>query len=234
LNHDNIKALVCNNTGLLGGGCIAEPCKPIPQPSFIEFPLREILINTYFGTQFNVELSYWKINNILDNCGNIVSPKSNQNDGDKDAGLPPFGVMPQQADSSQPYAGLPPISPFDREGVIELSRLNDLGKPNPDNAPSVVYWLEFKAPHKSVSWSPSCSTRYSKVYIEIPTANYFYSLSFRSFGNNCNIQFGLYDFTNDQGQVFATRGFFDAFGGVITYGQGESLPANVLYSLEPV
>lgn len=135
-NSQGIEQLICFNTGLLGGACVAKPCKPIPQPSFIEFPLREILINTYFGTQFKIELSYWKINDILDNCGNIVAPISNQSDGDKDVGLPPFGVMPNQAsDSANPYDGLPPISPFDREGVIELSRLNDLGKPNPDNIP---------------------------------------------------------------------------------------------------
>jgi hypothetical protein len=133
-NAKGIEELVCFNTGLLNGACIAKECKPIPTPSFIEFPLREVLINTHFGTQFNVELSYWKINNVLDNCGNIVSPKSNQTDGDKDNGLPPFGVMPQTASPDNPYTGLPPVSPWDREGVIALSRLDDLGKPNPDNA----------------------------------------------------------------------------------------------------
>jgi hypothetical protein len=135
-NFKGVESLVCTNTGLLGGACVPVACKPLPQPSFVEFPLREIFLKMDDGTQFNLELSYWKINPVLDNCGNLISPKSNQNDGDKDDGLPPFGSAPQQAGNpNNPFAGLPPVSPFDREGVISDDRINDLDKPNPDNAP---------------------------------------------------------------------------------------------------
>lgn len=151
-NFQGIEQLICFNTGLLGGACIPKECKPIPQPSFIEFPLREIFVKADLGTQFNVELSYWKINDIIDNCGNLVFPKSNQNDADKDEGLPPFGTAPRKApDQSNPFSGLPPVSPLDREGIISDNRINDLDDVNPDNIPpdSSAYGILW-------GWSQSC------------------------------------------------------------------------------
>lgn len=134
-NFQGIEQLVCFNTGLLGGACVSKPCKGLPEPSFDEFPLRQVFIESHYGTQFNVEYSFFFIKPFLNNCGDIVSPKSRQTDGDKDNGLPPDGVQPQKAPNpSNPYAGLPSPSPDSREGVIPQSESNDMDNPNPNNS----------------------------------------------------------------------------------------------------
>ena len=144
-NFKGIEALVCFNTGLLGGSCAPKPCKPIPKFSFDEFPLREVLVKTFYGTQFKIEYSFWKLNDELDNCGEIIIPKSKQTDGDKDNGLPENGTAPQNGNPSNPYDGLPPADNESKAGIIPLSKLNGIDNPNPDNdlptATTPVTWL---------------------------------------------------------------------------------------------
>jgi len=168
-NFKGVETLVCFNTGLLGGACVAKECKPIPQPSFVEFPLREVFFKVDTGTQFKVELSYWKINDVLDNCGNLIAPKSNQNDADKDKGLPPNGTKPQEAKNpNNPFGGLPPVSPSDREGIIPDVRLNGLDSPNSDNAPiegEVKRWAFVQGQYKD--FAQNCLTLYFGVTFEI-------------------------------------------------------------------
>jgi len=158
-NFKGIEQLVCFNTGLLLGACVPKECKAIPEPSFIEFPLREVFIKTHFGTQFEIELSYWKINAVLNNCGDLISPKSNQNDADKDGGLPDDGVSPNQAlNPNDPYAGLPVADTSTKEGIIGQSKLDNLDNPDPDNAP-LDTTLKYQATIYTEGYPRSCSIR---------------------------------------------------------------------------
>lgn len=135
-NFKGVETLVCFNTGLLGGSCAPKPCKPIPKFAFDEFPLREVMVKTFYGTQFKIEYSFWRLNDELDNCGEIITPKSKQTDGDKDNGLPPNGSAPQNGNPTNPYGGLPPADPSNKAGVLSPSKLNNQDNPNPDNTPS--------------------------------------------------------------------------------------------------
>ena len=134
-NYKGIEALVCFNTGLLGGVCVPKPCKPIPSFRFDEIPLREVIVKADYGTQFVIEYSFWNLLPELDNCGDIITPKSNQRDGNKDRGLPPNGSSPNHGNPNDPYAGLPPADRTDKEGLLSPSELNNQNNPNPDNAP---------------------------------------------------------------------------------------------------
>lgn len=147
-NFKGIETLVCFNTGLLGGSCVPKPCKSIPEFAFDEFPLREVLVKTFYGTQFKIEYSFWNLNDELDNCGNIVTPKSKQTDGDKDSGLPPNGTAPRSTNPSNPYADLPAITPENTAGIIPQTQLNNADNPNPDNAPVTKRWAFFQGQYK--------------------------------------------------------------------------------------
>lgn len=136
-NYKAIEALICFNTGLLHGACVPVPCKDIPKFSFDEIPLREVIIKSFYGSQFIIEYSFWSLNNELSACGDIITPKSNQTDGAKDKGLPPKGSSPNHGNPSNPYAGLPPADGVSKEGVISIDELNNQNNPNPDNAPVV-------------------------------------------------------------------------------------------------
>ena len=139
-NYKGIENLICFNTGLLGGACVAVPCKDIPKFSFDEIPLREVIVKADYGTQFVIEYSFWNMNNELSACGDIITPKSNQTDGSKDSGLPPNGSSPNSGNPNNPYTGLPPADGTNKEGVLPPNKLNNQGNVNPDNALITKRW----------------------------------------------------------------------------------------------
>jgi hypothetical protein len=132
-----VEELICGVVAQLGGACVAKDCVPVKPPPFIELPLREVYINCHVGTQFQIELSYWRFLPLTDNCGNLVPFESGQEDSDKDNGLPPNGTMPAQAPiPDNPYLGLPPAStPQDSPlGLLPTGKQDNLGDTNPDNS----------------------------------------------------------------------------------------------------
>lgn len=146
-----IESLICNGViPPLGGSCEAKPCVPIVPPSWVELPLREVYIKSDFGTQFQLELSYWKYAALLDNCGNLVTNDSGQNDGDKDDGLPANGTQPSNASNpNNPYAGLPsPSTPQDSPlGLLDPSKQDGLDGVGLDNYPEDdgrLYWVKVR------------------------------------------------------------------------------------------
>lgn len=143
-NYKGIENLICFNTGLLGGACAPKPCKDLPKFSFDEIPLREVMVKADYGTQFVIEYSFWKMNDELSACGDIITPKSNQTDGSKDSGLPSNGSSPQNGSPNNPYGGLPSADGTDKEGVLSPSKLNNQNNSDPDNSPltatSPVTW----------------------------------------------------------------------------------------------
>ena len=175
-NFEGVENLICFNTGLLGGACVPRPCRPIPDFAFDEFPLREVMVKTFYGTQFRIEYSFWALAPELDNCGDLFRPKSKQIDGDKDTGLPPNGGAPQNGNPNNPYGGLPPADPSNKAGILSLSKLNNQDNSNPDNTPSsnedipatpttAGYYIEY-------SYS-SCSNLFNIVGAIIGTFNTF-------------------------------------------------------------
>ena len=235
-NYKAIENLICFNTGLLGGACVAVPCKDIPEFSFDEIPLREVMVKADYGTQFVIEYSFWSMNNELSACGDIITPKSNQTDGSKDSGLPPNGSSPNSGNANNPYLGLPPADGVEKEGVLSPNKLNNQDNPNPSNQTANKYWIEFRAPRTAGSFSPSCSVRYSKVIIPIPSANFPYGIRFVSEGVDCGgINYGTFYFEKTfQGEVLGTAGYLDGNGGVATYGEGIAYPNSIYYSLTQV
>lgn len=136
-NFKGIESLICTVIGQLGGACVDNPCVPLAIPVWEEIPLREVYVNCHYGTQFEIELSYIDMNDVIDNCGNYVRAESGWSDGDKDNGLPPDGVAPSKAaDPNNPYIGLPPVSTTDELGVLPPSKQNNLDDTNPGNLPS--------------------------------------------------------------------------------------------------
>ena len=146
-NYKAIENLICFNTGLLGGACVPVPCKNIPEYAFDEFPLREVMVKTFYGTQFKIEYSFWKLHNELSACGDIITPKSKQIDGDKDTGLPPNGSSPQNGNPNNPYQNLPPADGTNKAGVLSLDKLNNQDNSNQENNPNkfhiAVYTQDF-------------------------------------------------------------------------------------------
>lgn len=142
-NYKAIENLICFNTVLLGGACVPVPCKDIPEFSFDEFPLREVMVKTSYGTQFKIEYSFWKLNNELSACGDIITPKSKQIDGDKDNGLPPNGSSPQNGNPNNPYQNLPPADGTDKAGVLSLDKLNNQDNPNPENNANKFHVIQY-------------------------------------------------------------------------------------------
>lgn len=136
---EEIETLICAGIiPLLDGSCPPKSCIPIAPPSWIEDPLREVYVNSHFGTQFKITHSYWYYQDLLDNCGNLVSASSGQVDIPEDDGLPKEGSQPQNAQSpNNPYAGLEPPSTVDDSplGLINQSSLSTLDGSNPANSP---------------------------------------------------------------------------------------------------
>lgn len=163
-----IESLICDGVvAPLGGTCAAKECVPIVPPSWVEIPLREVYINSHYGTQFQLELSYWKFGQLLDNCGNLVSNNSGQADGDKDGGLPPFGSQPNKAsDPNNPYDGLQPASTQENSplGFRDSDKQDNLNNTDPDNLPTdpnqipagKSYWVKMAGSYKD--FGQGCAT----------------------------------------------------------------------------
>ena len=113
------------------------PC--IPFLGFEEILLREAYVKTRFGTQFKLEISYWKAVPRVGQTDCDTLPKSQKNDGDKDAGLPPDGVQPQKAaNPNLPYDGFPPPSTQAQKGDYNNDKGSQLDNPNPENAEAQI------------------------------------------------------------------------------------------------
>lgn len=205
---------------------------------FNELPVRELYIKTMFGTTFKVEISWWEpVAAVYGDCsydgasGQIDDPK-------KDSGLPSGGVQPQVApNSASPYLGADEPSGQQELGEFFNDKLDNLGDPNPENAPDgQLYWIEFRKPRQAGSFTPSCSIRYSKVIIPIPRFENPYILRYQEAGIDCaNNSYGTFFFDNpDDGSLLGTAGFLDSFGGSVSYGTGFEYPATIYYSQEPV
>ncbi len=126
------------------------------QPFWIELPIRELYVKCFHGTQFDIELSRWRMVTplILGECA--YDGKSGQVDGDKDAGLPSNGIQPNQASNpNSPFLGLPQPSSLSQLGEFANSKGESLNNVDPDNLPLLTI-----DPNKNYSLLIAFSVRY--------------------------------------------------------------------------
>jgi hypothetical protein len=139
--------------GANGVPSINECC--FPPRAWVELPLREVYVKTPFGTQYKLEISWYKPVQIVDACGKVQNGKSKQTDGSKDNGLPSDGVQPSvAANPNSPFAGLPPASTDAEQGAFanskaagNLAASGGLDRVDPKNKPvavGAVWWIEFQ------------------------------------------------------------------------------------------
>lgn len=99
----------------------------LPDRPWIELPLREVYFNCLSGTQYELEVTWYKPEGFIDACGNAQNGKSKITDGDKDGGLPDGGVQPSTAPNpSSPFAGLDSPTTEQEQGNFG----NAKGQPN--------------------------------------------------------------------------------------------------------
>jgi len=142
---------------------------------FTELPLREIYIRCPYGTQYEIEISYWEPTPFVDTNGDTQNGTSGQLDGDKDKGLPEHGTQPNKAyDPSNPYAGLPAPSSFEDKGDYANGKSGNLGEIDPNNNPipeDAIWWLDVTTLAQNSNFPGACGVT-RKQHITAAVAPY--------------------------------------------------------------
>jgi len=108
----------------------------LAKTGWIELPIREVYIKLRENCQFKLEFTQWQPISFIDPINNVpIDGKSNQDDGDKDSGLPKDGIQPKQNLPSNPFGGNPPTSGLEDAGLSGFDLLDDsnLDSPDPSN-----------------------------------------------------------------------------------------------------
>lgn len=208
-------------------------------PTFVELPIREVYVKCPVGTTFKLEVSHWFPVPVAAGDCSYDGKSGQEDDPEKDGGLPPNGVQPQVAnDPDTPYEGFPLPSTAAELGEFLNTKLDGLDGANSDNLPTVTkYWVSLYGTHKSADASPSCATLYSRLYYEIPEPNTPYNLIYSATAvNSCGGgTYGIYDVRNANTNVrIGAFGFFDQGKAIVTYGSGLELPTNIVESRSPI
>jgi hypothetical protein len=170
--NDNSLALIMGSLGI-----DYEELEPILKPfSFKELPLREVRVKCPSNTQFRIEYVQMEPVPYTDRFGNVRDGSSQQEDGDKDNGLPPDGIQPKRNDPSNPFGGNKPALgaspesgfnlPVGTEGdnTSEVDPTNSDGYTPPDPE-GTLYWYEVINRVKRPQFEGGCSvTRVDKTY----------------------------------------------------------------------
>ena len=169
------ESLVSLGTALGASFVPSVNCCSLPDRSWVELPLREVYFKVPFGTQYKIEVSWYKALQIEDGCGNIRNPKSKMADGDKDNGLPPFGTQPSVAPNpNNPFSGLPPASTDEEQALFRNDKIGGLDSTDTDNIPIPESWGYFvEARYANVSTNPNygaCSPYQGAKYALINSA----------------------------------------------------------------
>lgn len=104
------------------------------EESWVELPLREIHVKTQANTQFIIEYSQHEPIPYIDPIlGQEITGKSNQEDGEKDEGLPE-DIQPKRNPIEDPFAGNDPPS---NAGDLDQNGFNESGFDNPNPTPLI-------------------------------------------------------------------------------------------------
>ena len=146
-------------------------CCALPQPVWRELPLREVYFHPPIGTQYELEVSWIEPSGFVGFCGTAYSGYSQQEDGEKDAGLPPNGIFPHVAENpADPYANLPPVTPDSVQGAFSNSKVANIDDVDPANIPVIpdppgtVYWVKVVGVAHRPSFPGGCSTTITETY----------------------------------------------------------------------
>ena len=223
----------------LGAGFVPpNNCCSLPDRSWIELPLREVYFECPSGTQYKIQVSWYKALQIEDECGNIRDPRSKTVDGDKDTGLPANGSQPNVApDSQNPFANLPlPTSDAEQEGFSN-SKISDMDNVDPANIPiqadpvGTIYWVEILSKVKRDSFPQGCANeRTDRSYIAVLKDSQVVSLVTNAFAGDFGCPVGRiqrgWNLTLTGGEPFNV-GYSDN-APIVTKGQGLVKPADTL------
>lgn len=144
-------------------------CCSLPDRSWIELPLREVYFNCPSGTQYKIEVSWYKALQITDGCGNIRDPRSKKPDGEKDSGLPPDGSQPNVATNpDNPFSNLPLPTPDSEQGSFSNSKTANVDDTNPafipiTPNPNSIFWLKITNVTKRPSFPNGCSSNRTTI-----------------------------------------------------------------------
>lgn len=108
-----------------------------PIPKFVELPLREVYIEVQDNCQFEIEYTQWQPISYTSDRGVSQDGKSNQDDGDKDSGLPANGTQPRQNNPANPFGGNVPASSISDLGAFYNPKLSLNGSSSNLNNPNV-------------------------------------------------------------------------------------------------
>ena len=205
----------------VGAGVIpAFGCCSLPDRSWVELPLREVYFKVPFGTQLQIEVSWYKALQITDGCGNIRNPKSKMTDGDKDNGLPASGTQPSVAtDPNNPFANLPSSSTESEQGSFANSKEVNLSNIDPNN----IYYPESFGYFARCVWtnrqssSPYNCRIVTFVFYRL-VANGTTSVSAVNTGlteSGCGSTVSVFDMVTNTGQVLFRVGAISLTGTII-------------------
>lgn len=218
---------------------LTEPDAPIPpynppKPLFVELPLRELYVECQENTQFQIEYTQWEPIPYTNDNSISFDGKSEQQDGDKDNGLPASGTQPRQNPSNIPFAGNTPPSNQSQLGEFynpkfglngSLSNLNDEG--NEGNAPEGALTEQVK-----VSYTTDCAQPIRDISLVLYSELFAYTgqgLEWKLGGGNCNTSIGCALFSNALNRNLAF--FYDVErqvpwdGGAFLYVKGGGFPS---------
>ena len=215
----------------------------LARTQWIELPLREVYIKCQKNTQFQIEYTAWEPVEFIDPISGLPNNgESNQEDGDKDGGLPKDGIQPARNSPSNPFGNNPPPSSIQELGqkgfdTLDESKLGDVDPDNfevtitPDPA-GTIYWLKIVATERRSSFPSGCSVpRITTSYYQLIDDTVRATLVPRNdfeFQNPCG---GVVT----RSDLFLTGGtsalfFLNVEGGSpsLDYGRGLTLPADTV------
>jgi hypothetical protein len=192
-------------TALGAGSVPAIFCCSLPEPSWIELPLREVYFHPPIGTQWEMEVSWIHPVPFSDSCDTFYEGFSRQVDGDKDDGLPPNGIFPNVAQNpNNPYSGLPATTPDSEQlgfsnsksaNLDDLDPENEIDDPYEGNAQEGnVYWLKVTGITNRPQWPGGCSGQKRREWYVEPLLNEFVRVEdvrpreVNTFDNGCGKQ----------------------------------------------
>ena len=207
-------------------------CCSLPDRSWIELPLREVYFNCPNGTQYKIEISWYKALQIMDGCGNIRDPSSKMADGDKDSGLPLDGVQPNVAsDRNNPFLNLPTPSTYEEQGGFANPKINGLDNVGSDNfPPGFGYFAKLVVVQRFPSVQ-NCRLVETTYYYLVNSADVLSVVATGAVENRCNQTFIVYNVTGSVSGTIDT-GFTSQNGVVATIIRSANLPATEVRFLE--
>ena len=227
------ESLVSLGTALGAGFVPSINCCSLPDRSWVELPLREVYFNCPNGTQYKIEVSWYKALQITDACGNIRDPRSKIADGDKDRGLPPNGVQPNVAnDRNNPFLNLPDPSTDAEQGTFSNSKTDGLDDVGVDNFPSSFgYFAKLVVVNRFTSVQ-NCRLVETTYYYLINSADVLSVTSNGSVVTRCGQSHVAYDVTGSISGTIDAGGFTSQSGLVATIIRSPNLPSTEVRFLE--